>query len=64
MRTRSQYRHRTGSKTINRVLTGIASAIVMLLILLDTSVALFQLTTTAHNFPPAAWAVSPPDWVD
>jgi cytochrome c-type biogenesis protein CcmE len=64
MRARSQYGNRRRTNSIKLVLTGVALAIILLLIVFDTSAALFRLTATSQAFPPAVWAVTPPEWVD
>jgi hypothetical protein len=64
MQTTSQ-----GSKDVSPVVGGLALKIaalivILFLIVLDTAMAVFQLTQTSHGFPPAAWSVKPPDWID
>jgi hypothetical protein len=60
----SERRHRYDASSVNRALTGVGLAIILLLILLDASAAFLRLTATSRAFPPAAWDVTPPQWVD
>jgi hypothetical protein len=64
MRTKSRFGNRPGTNSANLILTSVALAVIWLLIMLDTSAALFRLTATSHAFPPAAWAVTPPEWTN
>jgi hypothetical protein len=65
MSARSGYRNRPETTySVNRIVTGVGLAIILLLILLDTNAVLFRLIATSRVLPPAAWAVTPPQWVD
>lgn len=47
-----------------RILPLAAVGVILLLVWLDTATALLWLMKKVDGFPPAAWAIAPPNWVD
>jgi hypothetical protein len=64
MRSKSQQGNDLDQRLGGLILTTVTLIVVLFLITVDPTAALFQLVKTSHGFPPETWSITPPEWVD